>query len=134
MGGLLNTYPVRPHLLGTEPCYCTTLLLEEGPAPEGRGHSSAAQREKTNTFLRKERAFSILLLWGLGHHLPEAEWPEPALEGRREAARWPRCLPSIITVNQQHAGARVPAAGRLPPPLRGETRETLRSEQLPVPA
>ena len=111
VGGLLNTYPVRPHLLRTEPCYCTTLLLEEGPGPEGLGHSSSARRENANTFLRKERAFSILLLRDAGHHLPEAAWPGPALEGQREAARWPRYLPSIITVNQQHAGARVPAVG-----------------------
>lgn len=111
MGGLLNTYPVRPHLLRTEPCYCTTLLLEEGPALEGLGHSSSARRENTNTFLRKERAFSILLLRGAGHHLPEATWPEPALMGQCEAAHRPRCLTSIFTVNEQPAGARVPAVG-----------------------
>lgn len=135
VGGLLNTYPVRPHLLRTEPCYCTTLLLEEGPALEGLGHSSSARRENTNTFLRKERAFFILLLRGAGHHLPEATWPEPALMGQCEAAHRPRCLPSIFTVNEQPAGAWVPAVGARHLLVGGDgTRETLRSEQLLVPA
>lgn len=85
-------------------------FAKEGPAPEGLRHSSSARRENTHTFLRKERACSILLLRGSGHHLHEAAWPEPALEGQCEAACWPCCLSSIITVNQQHAGTHVPAA------------------------
>lgn len=85
-GRWLNTYPVRPHLLQTEPYYCTTLLLKERPTPERLGHSSLAQKENTYTFLRKKRAFSILLLWDQGI-----------------ASHQPCCLSSIVTVNQWHA-------------------------------
>lgn len=67
-----------------------------------------------NTFLRKERDFSILLLRGAGQYLPKVALPEPALNGRREAARRLRS-PSIITVNQRHAGAGA-GSRRLPPP------------------
>lgn len=74
-GKWLNTYPVRPHLLQTEPYYCTTLLLKERPAPERFGHSSLAQKENKYTFLRKKRAFSILPHRESGHHFPSALLP-----------------------------------------------------------
>lgn len=125
LGGMLNTYPVRPHLLQTESCYCTTLLLEEGPALEGLRHSASAWRENTNTFLRKERAFFILMLQGITC----LGWRG---QSQCEAARHPRCLPSIITVNQQHLGhgcqQQAPAASF------GGDRRDPEKQQLLVPA
>lgn len=109
VGGWLNTYPVRPHLLWTEPYYCTTLLLEERPTPEGLQHFSPEGKHVHIPEEREGFLFSCSGIQGITFH-------------------WPCCLSSIITVNQWHTRAWVPAAS-----LAG-TRETLRHKQLLVPA
>lgn len=108
-GRVAKHIPCRPHLLWTEPYYCTTLLLEERPTPEGLQHFSPEGKHVHIPEEREGFLFSCSGIQGITSH-------------------WPCCLSSIITVNQWHTRAWVPAAS-----LAG-TRETLRHEQLLVPA
>lgn len=94
VGGVLNTYPVRPHLLGQSPAIAQHLARGRASArgaqlcsPEGKHEHIPEEREG---FLRSPA-------WRCG--VPRAR------DGAaRAGTRGPCCLPSIITVNQQHAG------------------------------